>query len=57
LDPPWLGWSGVASGLAAIALAVLFGEATKADQAAFAPSVLWQLALAVALLAGRSRAA
>jgi hypothetical protein len=57
LEARWLGWSGVASGLAAIALAVLFGEATKADQAAFVPPVLWQLGLAVALLAGRSRAA
>jgi hypothetical protein len=57
VEARWLGWSGVASGLAAIALAVLFGEATKADQAAFVPPVLWQLVLAVALLAGRSRAA
>jgi hypothetical protein len=57
LEARWLGWSGVASGLAAIALALLFGEATKADQAAFVPPVLWQLGLAVALLAERSRAA
>jgi uncharacterized protein DUF4386 len=57
LEARWLGWSGVASGLVAIALAVLFGEATKADQAAFAPPVLWQFGTAVVLLAGRSRAA
>src|ERR1700688_832911 len=50
VDARWLGWSGVASGLAAIALAVLFGEATKADQAAFVPPVLWQLVTAVVLL-------
>jgi hypothetical protein len=56
LEPRWLGWSGVASGLVAIALAVLFGEATKADQAAFAPPVLWQFVTAVVLLAERSRA-
>jgi len=43
VDAVWLGWSGVASGLIAVALTVLFGEATKADQAAFAPPVLWQL--------------
>jgi Domain of unknown function (DUF4386) len=57
LDPLWLGWSGMASGLVAIALGVLFGEATKADQAAFAPPVLWQFVAAVVLLAERSRAA
>ena len=53
LDPPWLGWSGVASGLAATAFAVFFGEATKADQMAFAPPVLWQFVTAVVLLAER----
>lgn len=56
LEPRWLAWSGAASGLVAIALALLFGEATKADQAAFAPPVLWQFVTAVVLLAGRSRA-
>jgi uncharacterized protein DUF4386 len=55
LEPRWLGWSGVASGLVAIALAMLFGEATKADQAAFAPPVLWQCVTAILLLAARSR--
>ena len=41
-DAAWLGWSGLASGLIAVALTVVFGEATKADQMAFAPPVLWQ---------------
>jgi hypothetical protein len=56
-EPRWLAWSGVVSGVIAMALAVLFGEATKADQAAFAPPVLWQLVTAVVLLAERSRPA
>jgi hypothetical protein len=56
-EPQWLGWSGVVSGLLAITLAVLFGEATKADQAAFVPPVLWQFVTALVLLADRSRAA
>jgi hypothetical protein len=56
LGPRWLGWSGVGSGLVAIALAVLFGEATKADQAAFAPPVLWQFVTALVLLSGRGAA-
>ena len=56
LGPRWLGWSGVASGVIAIALAVLFGEATKADQAAFAPPVLWQFVTALVLLSGRGAA-
>jgi len=56
MKPRWLGWAGVASGVIAIALAVLFGEATKADQAAFVLPVLWQFVTAVVLLAERSRA-
>jgi len=56
VDRPWLGWSGVATGSVAIALAVFFGETTMADQAAFAPPVLWQFVTAVVLLAERSRA-
>jgi hypothetical protein len=52
----WLGWSGVAAGLIAAALAVLFGEATKADQAAFVPPVLWQC-VAAGVLARRPGAA
>lgn len=55
LDARWLGWSGVGSGLVTIALAVIFGEATKADQAAFAPPVLWQFVTAGVLLLRRSR--
>jgi hypothetical protein len=54
LEPQWLGWSGMASGFIAVALALIFGEATKADQAAFAPPVLWQFVTA-AVLAGRPR--
>jgi hypothetical protein len=46
----WLGWFGVAGGLVAVALAVAFGEATKADEAAFVLPVLWQLVTAVVLL-------
>jgi len=51
--PHRLGWAGVASGLVAIALALGFGEATKADQAAFVLPVVWQLVVAVVQLAGR----
>lgn len=53
--PRWLGWAGVASGILAIVFAILFGEATKADQAAFVPPVLWQLVTAFVLLSERSR--
>jgi len=56
LEPRWLGWFGVGSGFIAIALAVLFGEATKADQAAFVLPVLWQCVTALLLLAERPRA-
>lgn len=56
LEPHWLGWFGVGSGLIAIVLAVLFGEATKADQAAFVLPVLWQFVTALLLLAERPRA-
>ncbi len=51
--PRWVGWSGVASGIVAIALATLFHEATKADQAAFVLPVIWQFVTAAVLLAGR----
>jgi len=53
VEQRWLGWGGIASGLVAAALAILFGEATKADQVAFAPPVLWQLVLAGVLMARR----
>jgi len=55
--PRWLGWAGVASGLVAVALALGFGEATKADEAAFALPVLWQFVVALVQLAGRRGAA
>jgi len=55
--PRWLGWAGIASGLVGVALAATFGEATKADQAAFALPVLWQLVAALILLAQRRVAA
>jgi len=55
--PRWLGWGGVGAGVVGVALAVAFGEATKADQAAFVLPVLWQAAIAVVVLAGRARAA
>ena len=51
--PRWLGWSAIASGVVGVALAATFGEATKADQAAFVLPVLWQVAAALVLLAQR----
>jgi hypothetical protein len=48
--PRWLGAAGVASGALGIALALLFREDTKADQAAFVLPVLWQVATGVAVL-------
>jgi hypothetical protein len=48
--PRWLGGAGVVSGALGIALALLFREDTKADQAAFVLPVLWQLATGVVLL-------
>jgi hypothetical protein len=48
--PRWLGGAGVVSGALGIVLALLFREDTKADQAAFALPVLWQLTTAVVLL-------
>jgi hypothetical protein len=50
LLPRWLGGAGVVSGALGIALALLFREDTKADQAAFVLPVLWQLATGAALL-------
>jgi len=55
--PRGLGWAGVGSGLAAIVLALGFGEGTKADQAAFVLPVLWQFVVALTQLAGRRGAA
>ena len=51
--PRWLGAAGVAAGLAGIALALAFGEDTKADQAAYVLPVLWQVVTGVVLLARR----
>jgi len=55
--PRWLAWAGIVSGLSGAALAVAFGEATKADLAAFVLPVLWQLVSALVLLAQRRVAA
>ena len=41
--PRWLGTGGLAAGGVAMALAVVFTETTKADQAAFVLPVLWQV--------------
>jgi hypothetical protein len=51
--PRWLGAGGVAGGLVGVALALLFREDTKADQAAFVLPVLWQVATAVVMFRGR----
>jgi hypothetical protein len=51
--PRWLGSSGVVAGAVAMALALLFREDTKADQAAFVLPVLWQVVTAAVLLRGR----
>lgn len=48
--PRWLGTAGVVAGAWGIALALLFREDTKADQAAFVLPVLWQVATGVVLL-------
>ena len=52
-EPRWLAWSGVVAGLSGVALALGFGETTRADQAAFVLPVVWQVAVAVTLLAWR----
>lgn len=51
--PRWLGAGGVAAGAVAMALALVFREDTKADQAAFVLPVLWQVATGAVLLRGR----
>jgi len=53
--PPWLAWSGVGAGAVGVLLAAAFGEATKADQAAFVLPVFWQAAIAVVVLSRRVR--
>ncbi len=48
--PRWLGTAGVAAGAVAMALALVFREDTKADQAAFVLPVLWQVVTATVML-------
>jgi len=48
--PRWLGTAGVAAGGIAMALAVIFREDTKADQAAFVLPVFWQVLVSSAML-------
>ncbi len=55
--PRWLGTGGVAAGVVGMALALLFREDTKADQAAFVLPVLWQVATGAVMLLGARRAA
>jgi hypothetical protein len=52
--PRWLGTGAVASGLFAMALALVFQEDTKADQAAFVLPVLWQVVTGAVLLRARA---
>ncbi len=55
--PRWLGGGGVAAGVVGMALALLFREDTKADQAAFVLPVVWQVAAGAVMLLGARRAA
>src|SRR5439155_7595581 len=48
--PRWLGTSAMAAGAVAMALALIFREDTKADQAAFVLPVLWQAVTAIVML-------
>ena len=48
--PRWLGSGGLAAGAVGMALALVFREDTKADQAAFVLPVLWQLVTGVVLV-------
>src|SRR5881296_4620485 len=48
--PRWLGTGGLAAGAVAMALALVFREDTKADQAAFVLPVLWQVVAGVVML-------
>jgi hypothetical protein len=48
--PRWLGTSALAAGAVAIALALVFREDTKADQATFVLPVLWQMVTGAAML-------
>src|SRR6266480_580286 len=48
--PRWLATGGLAAGAVAMALALVFREDTKADQAAFVLPVLWQVVTATVML-------
>lgn len=50
--PRWLGTAGVAAGGIAMALALIFREDTKADQAAFVLPVFWQVLVSTTMLRG-----
>src|SRR5437773_2324998 len=50
--PRWLATGGLAAGAVAMALALVFREDTKADQAAFVLPVLWQVVASGAMLRG-----
>ncbi|MGH7547710.1 MAG: hypothetical protein ACREMM_06020 [Gemmatimonadales bacterium] len=51
--PRWLGRGAIAAGIVGMALALVFPEDTKADQAAFVLPVLWQVVTGALLLRGR----
>src|SRR5438552_5278203 len=51
--PRWLATGGLAAGAVAMALALVFREDTKADQAAFVLPVLWQVVTAAVMLRPR----
>lgn len=53
--PRWLGTSGLAAGAVAMGLAFFFREDTKADQAAFALPVFWQLMTGAVMLRAPDR--
>lgn len=53
--PRWLGTSGLAAGAVALALALIFREDTKADQAAFVLPVFWQLVTGAVMLRAPDR--
>src|SRR2546427_576506 len=48
--PRWLATGGLAAGAVAMALALVFREDTKADQAAFVLPLLWQVVTAAVML-------
>jgi hypothetical protein len=54
--PRWLGTGGVAAGLVSMALALVFREDTKPDQAAFVLPVLWQVVTGAVMLVDARRA-